>query len=479
MISFVKSLECVAPEATLLFGVLFVLVIGAFKAERFAQLLGITTLVAAIILTQLPSLDQEIFFGSLKIDYMVNFSKILVLSIVLIISLIMYSMRLQYEIMVLTMMSAIGMLFLVSCSNLMTLYMGLELMSLPLYVLATLDKHNTKASEAGIKYFILGAIASSIFLLGAGFTYCFTATLSFDGIAQYYSAFSANSDVVVMPISLLVGLVLMIVALSFKISAVPFHMWTPDVYQGVNTAVTMFLASAPKVAVIILFVRLLMLPFMELYEQWAQVIAVIAVLSMLFGSIGAIMQHNLKRMLAYSSIGHVGFILSGVTVAQEIGVDSILTYLVVYSSMTIATFALLLLLKTKDNKAISNIGDLHGLALQHKKSAFAIMVLMMSMAGIPPFAGFFAKLEILLALIQNASYELAIIFMISAVIAAFYYLRIVKTVYFDEYNGAQLKEKHNTLAFVITGLVAFNILYVILHGSLLKLIEPAAHTLIK
>jgi NADH-quinone oxidoreductase subunit N len=333
-------------------------------------------------------------------------------------------------------------------------------MSLPLYVMAASRINDSNSTESGLKYFILGAISSGILLLGISFMYGFTSCIGFDCIYDYYANLNAGSESVVMPVGFLLGLILVMIALAFKISAVPFHMWTPDVYQGAPTFVTMFFASAPKVSALLVLCRILMEPFSELCAQWQQVLLFLAIASMLVGSLGAIMQHNIKRMLAYSSIGHIGFMLCALLTAEEDGLRAMIAYIIIYSSMTIGIFSYLVVLKKKGDELI-NIADLNGFSKHSLTGAIMIVVFMMSMAGIPPFAGFFAKFYVLSALLASELYVLSAIFMVAAVISAFYYLRVLKAVFFDASSSGAFERYDKGLSiYMVALMVIFNAFYI-------------------
>ncbi len=479
MSSIIESLYLFSPEIVLVLGAMVALMLGAFGQVRMANIFAIAVLVCtAFIVFYGPSQDMKAFGGMMHLNAFVKYGKILVTFASTFVLLLMFSEKRQFEMPVLVMLSTSGMMFMISSSSLLTLYMGLELMSLPSYIMAAFDRNRSKSTEAGMKYFILGSIASGLFLLGTTFVYGFTGSIAFDGIYDYYVSMSSDAESTAMPIGFLVGLIFIIVALAFKISAVPFHMWTPDVYEGSPTIITTFFASAPKAAGFIILVRLLLDPFAELYVQWQQVLMVISVASMFVGSLGAIMQQNFKRLLAYSSIGHVGFMLAGIVTAENEGIQGVLIYLTIYLSMTIATFACLLMLK-KEGKLIEDIYDLAGLSKSCPNTALALTILMLSMAGVPPLAGFFAKFYILVPLIKAEMYLLAIIFVIASVIASFYYLKIVKIIYFD----AESKKAELSSAFLIKVVVAagalFNVLYIFMPTPLINAAETASLVLFK
>jgi NADH-quinone oxidoreductase subunit N len=329
---------------------------------------------------------------------------------------------------VLVLIATAGMMMMIAANDLIALYLGLELQSLALYVLASFARDSVRSTEAGLKYFVLGAVASGMLLYGASLVYGFAGTTNFDSLAKLF----ADSD---NPgIGLITGIVFISVGLAFKISAVPFHMWTPDVYEGSPTPVTAFFSVAPKTAALVLFVRVMVEPFGGLLVEWRQIIWAIAVASMLLGAIAAINQKNIKRLMAYSSIGHVGYALIGLAAGSAAGVRGILIYMAIYLFMNIGTFAVILCMR-RQGKLVEGIDDLAGLSRTHPALALALAIFMFSMAGIPPLAGFFAKLYVFLAAIDAGLYTLAVIGVVTSVVGAFYYLRIVKLMYFDEPKG--------------------------------------------
>ena len=310
---------------------------------------------------------------------------------------------------------------MISSNDLIVFYMGLELQSLALYVLATFNRNNLKSSEAGLKYFVLSALSSGLLLYGCSLIYGFSGSTNFEIIAS-----QLNSD----EYALTFGIVFILVGLAFKISAVPFHMWAPDVYEGSPTTVTLFFTMVPKIAALTVFIRFLYVPFLELIDQWQMILVFLSIASMLFGAIAAIGQKNIKRLIAYSSIGHIGYALAGVASASNDGIQSSVIYLTIYIVMNLGLFSCLLMLRRNDNY-YESIDDLSGLSKNHPILSFSLLVILFSLAGIPPLAGFFAKFYIFKAVIEQSMYFLAIVGLLSTVIAAFYYLRIIKIIYFD------------------------------------------------
>jgi NADH-quinone oxidoreductase subunit N len=313
------------------------------------------------------------------------------------------------------------MMVMISSNDLIVFYMGLELQSLALYVLATFNRNNLKSSEAGLKYFVLSALSSGLLLYGCSLIYGFSGSTNFEIIA---SQLDSNEY------ALTFGIVFILVGLAFKISAVPFHMWAPDVYEGSPTTVTLFFTMVPKIAALTVFIRFLYVPFLELIDQWQMILVFLSIASMLFGAIAAIGQKNIKRLIAYSSIGHIGYALAGIASASNDGIQSSVIYLTIYIVMNLGFFSCLLMLRRNDNY-YESIDDLSGLSKNHPILSFSLLVILFSLAGIPPLAGFFAKFYIFKAVIEQSMYFLAIVGLLSTVIAAFYYLRIIKIIYFD------------------------------------------------
>lgn len=361
--------------------------------------------------------------------------------------------------------ATLGMMLMVSAVDFISLYLGLELQSLSLYILAAFRKRALRSTEAGVKYFVLGALASGFLLYGISLVYGATGATGFAAIAKAITGQGTS-------LMLIVGLVMVMVGFAFKVSAVPFHMWTPDVYQGAPTPVTAFFAVAPKVAALTLFLRLVTGPFISLHAEMTQILTVLSVLSMVVGALGAIMQTSLKRLLAYSSIGHVGYILIGFAVGAP-AVDSILIYVTLYVFMGLGTFAVILSLRRQGN-LIHDISDLKGLSKTHPRSAFFMALFMFSMAGIPPLAGFFGKLYIFMAAIKAELYALAIFGVVTSVIAAFYYLRVVKVMYFEETEEAPLDPVMSVSlrgVILVTGIVT--LFFFVAPGILLEVTKSA------
>jgi len=382
---------------------------------------------AAVIVATMPTDKVTGFGGSFIVDGFARFLKLLALigsAVAIIMSLdflnSLHERRFEYA--VLIVLATVGMLVMISAGDLIALYLGLELMSLPLYVVAAIDRDSVRSTEAGLKYFVLGALSSGMLLYGCSLIYGFTGTVNFAGIAK--AATNGN-------IGLTFGLVFLFTGLCFKVSAVPFHMWTPDVYEGAPTPVTAFFAAAPKVAAIALFVRAAISAFPGIVVQWQQILVFVSIASMGLGAFAAIGQRNIKRLMAYSSIGHMGYALIGLAAGTAEGVQGVLVYIAIYLAMTLGTFACIIAMR-RASGPVEEIADLAGLYRTKPAMAFFLAMLLFSLAGIPPLAGFFAKLYVFFAAIHAGLYTLAVIGVLASVVGAYYYLMIVKTIYFDD-----------------------------------------------
>jgi len=466
----------VMPEIVLAVGAMLLLLIGVALGERSAGLVnGLSVLVMAIVammLSTLPPGKHVLFGGSFVVDDFARFLKLLVLigsagALVLAFDYLKLERQEKFEFGVLVLLSTLGMMMLISAADLIALYLGLELMSLSLYVLAASDRDNVKSTEAGLKYFVLGALSSGMLLYGASLIYGFTGTVNFAGIAK--ATYAGAS------IGLIFGLVFLFVGFCFKISAVPFHMWTPDVYEGAPTPVAAFFAAAPKVAGIAIFVRASVTAFPGIAHEWQQILTFVSIASMTLGAFAAIGQRNIKRLLAYSSIGHMGYALVGLDADSVQGVQALLIYMSIYVSMTLGAFACVLAMR-RDGTLVENISDLAGLSRTHPTMAFFLAMLLFSLAGIPPLAGFFAKFYVFLAAIKAGLYLLAVIGVLTSVVGAYYYLAIIKTMYFDEpVKGFQTMPPLLSFVLGITGLV--NILFFVYPAPILGAATAAAQSL--
>jgi NADH-quinone oxidoreductase subunit N len=375
----------------------------------------------------------------------------------------------RFEFPILILFAVLGMMLMISANDLISLYVGLEMQSLSLYVMAAIQRDDERATEAGLKYFVLGAVASGLLLYGASLVYGFAGTTNFDALAVLFNGGETSTGVVI-------GIVFILAGLSFKVSAVPFHMWTPDVYEGAPTPVTAFFAVAPKIAALALFLRVMIGPFGGLIEHWQQIIVLVSILSMALGAFAAINQRNIKRLMAYSSIGHVGYALVGLAAGTEIGVRGVLIYLSIYLVMNIGTFACILCMR-RGGRMVEEIDDLAGLGKTHPLLAATLVVFMFSLAGIPPLAGFFGKLYVFLAAIESGLYLLAILGVIASVVGAFYYLRIIKIMYFDEALDALDKPIGRDLSAVIGVSALIIILFFAYPGPVINSAQAAAKAL--
>ena len=421
----------VLPELVLAAGAMVLLMIGAWRGDQSTAALSgfavMLLILAGVLILLMPADKTVAFGGSFAVDAFSRYLKLLVLVgsigvVLLSVEFLRDLQRRKFEYPILILLATTGMLMLISAADLIALYLGFELMSLSLYVMAAIDRDNARSTEAGLKYFVLGALSSGMLLYGASLIYGFTGTVSFVGIAQ------AVGD---GGLGLTFGLVFLLAGLCFKVSAVPFHMWTPDVYQGAPTPVTAFFAAAPKVAAIAIFMRVSIAAFPGIALQWQQIIVFVSIASMALGSFAAIGQRNIKRLMAYSSIAHMGFALVGLAAGTSDGIQGVLVYMAIYVAMTLGTFACIISMR-RHGKPVEDISDLAGLARTKPVMAFFFAVLMFSMAGVPPLAGFFAKFYVFLAAIQAGLFTLAVLGVISSVVGAYYYLMIVKTMYFDE-----------------------------------------------
>jgi len=464
-----------APELLLAVGALVLLMLGVTSGERSARFvngLSVWLLIAvAAVVMLMPGGRHSLFEGAFVVDDFARFLKLLVLAgsagaLILSLDYLVKERQQKFEYGPLVLLSTLGMMLLVSAADLIALYLGLELMSLALYVVAASNRDSVRSTEAGLKYFVLGALSSGMLLYGASLIYGFTGTISFAGIAKAAS----HGD-----IGLVFGLVFLFVGFCFKVSAVPFHMWTPDVYEGAPTPVTAFFASAPKVAAIAIFVRATMTAFPGITEQWQQIVVFVSIASMLLGSFAAIGQKNIKRLMAYSSIGHMGFALVGLAAGTPEGVQGVLIYMSIYVAMTLGTFAVILAMR-RDGILVEQISDLAGLARTHPTMAFFFAVLMFSLAGIPPLAGFFAKFYVFLAAIKAGLYGLAVLGVLASVVGAYYYLAIVKTVYFDE-PAKSFSAMPVTLRLVLAVGGLINVLFFAYPAPLIGAAEAAAKSL--
>jgi NADH-quinone oxidoreductase subunit N len=460
------------PEIILAVGAMALLMLGAYseRSTPVANLGAIVLLIAAAFVT-LGIPNGKLFGGSFVIDDFARFFKILAFvgsafAILMSLDYLAVERQQKFEYAVLILLSTVGMGMMISAGDLIALYLGVELMSLALYVVAASNRDSVRSTEAGLKYFVLGALSSGMLLYGCSLIYGFTGNVSFAGIAKA----SGQGG-----IGLIFGLVFLFAGLCFKVSAVPFHMWTPDVYEGAPTPVTAFFAAAPKVAAMAIFARATISAFPAIVHQWQQIIVFVAIASMLLGAFAAIGQRNIKRLMAYSSIGHVGFALIGLAAGTAEGIQGVLVYMSIYLAMTLGTFAAILSMRRGEGM-VEEIGDLAGLARSNPPMAFFLALLLFSLAGIPPLAGFFAKYYVFLGAIKAGLYGLAVIGVLASVVGAYYYLMIVKIMYFDE-PAAGFNSMPGELKLVLGVAGLFNLLFFVYPAPLIEAAGVAAKSL--
>jgi len=425
-----QTIVYILPELFLSITMMFLLMLGVFikKSFKLVNLLTILSLIFAIalILNQ-PNETIKIFNESYIIDKLSIFMKVLTLLFCIFVLLLSKDYiknnsidKIEYPIIIIA--STLGMILMISSYDLIIFYLGLELQSLCLYILASFKRDDERSTEAGLKYFVLSALASGLLLYGCSLIYGFTGSTNFEIISENLR--EANTGAVF-------GMVFIIVGLAFKVSAVPFHMWTPDVYEGSPTSVTSFFALVPKIAALTVFIRFMYVPFINVISHWQTIIIFLSIASMILGAVAAIGQSNIKRLMAYSSIGHMGYALAGLAPGTNAGIHSTIIYLTIYLVMNLGAFGCIFMMK-RENVFYEKINDLSGLSKNHPMLALGFLIILFSLAGMPPLAGFFAKFYIFMAVIEAKMYTLAIIGLVTTVVSAFYYLRIIKVIYFDK-----------------------------------------------
>ena len=425
-----QTIVYILPELFLSIAIMFLLMLGVFikKSFKLVNLLTILSLLFAIVLIlNQPNEIVKIFNESYIIDQLSIFMKVLTLLFCFFVLLSSKDYiksnnidKIEYPVIILA--STLGMILMISSYDLIIFYLGLELQSLCLYILASFKRDDERSTEAGLKYFVLSALASGLLLYGCSLIYGFTGSTNFEIISENLD--EANTGAVF-------GIVFIIVGLAFKVSAVPFHMWTPDVYEGSPTSVTSFFALVPKIAAISVFIRFMYVPFVNVISQWQTIIIFLSIASMILGAVAAIGQSNIKRLMAYSSIGHMGYALAGLATGTNSGIQSTIIYLTIYLVMNLGAFGCIFMMK-RENVFYENINDLSGLSKNHPMIALSFLIILFSLAGIPPLAGFFAKFYVFMAVIEVKMYTLAIIGLVTTVVSAFYYLRVIKVIYFDK-----------------------------------------------
>ena len=465
------NLNLVLPEIFISLSIMFLLILGVFKKDSSKIIYNLSILIllitAVITFNETLAINRvTLFDDSIIVDYLSSLMKIITLLGAFMVLLISSSylktfkiFKIEYPILILC--SVLGMMVMISSNDLLVFYMGLELQSLALYVLATFNRDQIKSSEAGLKYFVLSALSSGLLLYGCSLIYGFSGSTNFDEIAK-----QLNYNEYILTF----GIVFILVGLAFKVSAVPFHMWAPDVYEGSPTSVTLFFTMVPKIAALTVFIRFLYVPFLNLIDQWQLIIVFLSISSMLFGAIAAIGQTNLKRLIAYSSISHIGYTLAGLATNTNEGLQSSIIYITIYIVMNLALFSCLLMLK-RNNQYYEDIDDLSGLSKNHPLLSLSLLIILFSLAGIPPLAGFFAKFYIFKAVLEQSMYFLAIVGLLSTVVAAFYYLRIIKIIYFDK-EKEKFDNDHNLwLKFSLTFSTILILLYFISPSQLIDVVS--------
>ena len=466
-----ENLNLVLPEIFISISIMVLLILGVFKndSSKITFNLSLFAILITTIITfnETFSVTRETLFNeSVVIDSMSSLMKIITLIggfLVLVISSTYLKTfkiyNIEYPVLILS--SILGMMVMISSNDLIVFYMGLELQSLALYVLATYNRDQLKSSEAGLKYFVLSALSSGLLLYGCSLVYGFSGSTNFDIISN-----QLNSNEYVLTF----GIVFILVGLAFKISAVPFHMWAPDVYEGSPTTVTLFFTMVPKIAALTVFIRFLYVPFLNLIDQWQMIIVFLSIASMIFGAVAAIGQTNIKRLIAYSSISHIGYTLAGLATASNEGIQSSIIYISIYVVMNLAIFCCLLMLRRKD-QYYEDISDLSGLSKNHPILSLCLLVILFSLAGIPPLAGFFAKFYVFKAVLEQSMFFLAIVGLLSTVVAAFYYLRIIKIIYFDKEKDKYDTDHNLWLKFSLTVSTILILLYFIFPSQLIEVVS--------
>lgn len=480
-VSYFDGLSLISAEIWLVCASMFLLLLGACRKGKdnfvIVLRLGVVALAVTIAII-IAGIDDAgtILSGQFSVSSFTQFVKILILISTILVLLISVGFfksiegARKFEFVILVMLSVVGMMMMVSSASLMALYVGLELQSLALYVLASLNRDSKRSSEAGVKYFVLGSLSSAILLYGCSFVYGFTGTLQFDALAERIVAGDNN-------LGLLFGFILVLVGLLFKISAVPFHMWTPDVYEGSPTPVTAFFSVAPKIAALGLLITVLLNPFANLIVEWQQILLFVSMVTMIIGALGALPQNNIKRLMAYSSIGHVGYMLMGVVSAKDGGISAVLIYLAIYMTMSIGVFASILLMRSKSLTSggtyLELISDMSGLHKNHPVRALLLAIFMLSMAGIPPFAGFWGKFFIFESAISAGFYSLAIVGIVTSVVATYYYLRIIKVMYFEDGEVSFDRDICASLRLVLFVVAIFNVFFFVYPSALFEIAKGA------
>jgi len=487
---YLPDFNFILVEGVLVVTALLILAEGAFRKSLepqvlrrfcFTAILGLSVALGILILQHKAGMRGISFAGQIAQDDFIYLAKVLILvgaAAVLAISLssMIREYLLSFEYCALILLATVGMLLMVGANDFLSLFVGLEMQGLSLYVLAALNRTQVTASEAALKYFVLGAFATALYLYGTSLIYGFSGSTNFETLASVVHTEKVGN----LSLGLLIGIVFIIAAFAFKVAAVPFHMWTPDVYQGCPLPITIFIAATPKVTAMLVFLRLMMVPFMDLYGEWQSLIIFLSFASMVLGAFAALRQTDLKRLLAYSAIGQMGYVLMGIAAGNNEGAQAVFVYLILYLIMIIGTFGCLLSLQGRNPYGIKNIEDLSGISALHPRIAFILALFMFSLAGIPPLAGFFAKLFVFKAAISADLYGLAIVGGLTSVVAAYYYLKIVKVMYFDtipevpSLSYAQAVVLPFEMAVVLNICAIITLFFFVFPMPLLELVERAA-----
>ena len=466
----IDNINFIFPEILISIFLMMLLILGVFRKNSSSLIYNLSILTLVIILVLVLTFPQGTTVKLFNDGYIIDDLSIYMKSITIISGIfvmltsskylkIIKIYQIEYPILLLS--SILGMIIMISSNDLIVFYMGLELQSLALYVLASFNRSNILSSESGLKYFVLSALSSGILLYGCSLIYGFSGSTNFYLISE---------NIKNLEYSGVFGIVFILVGLAFKISAVPFHMWAPDVYEGSPTSVTLFFSILPKIAALSVFIRILYVPFFDLINQWQMIIIFLSVASMIFGGVAAIGQKNLKRLVAYSSISHMGYALAGLSTGTNYGIQSSITYISIYLVMNLALFSCLFMMKIQ-NKYFENIEDLSGISKNHPLLSFAFLIILFSLAGIPPLAGFFAKFYIFMAVIEQSMYFLAITGLLATVVSAFYYLRIIKVIYFDPEKIKYDKDHNLGLKLTLIVSIFFLITYFVYPSILTELVN--------
>lgn len=468
------------PEITLAIGAMVLLLVGVYRKNagmRLSAFLAAGLFLVTMVMVGFGPAERTVSLdGLFVLDAFASFTKLLTLAaaaLTLIMSLAWFKDQglSRHEYPVLIVLATLGMLMMISANDLMTLYIGLELQSLALYVVASFNRDSVKSTEAGLKYFVLGALSSGMLLYGCSLVYGFTGTTNFDAIGVAFAASSGSSS-----LGFIIGMTFIAAGLAFKISAVPFHMWTPDVYEGAPTPVTAFFAAAPKIAGVALLIRVLMGPMAGAMEDWQQIVIFMSIASMVLGAFAAIGQTNIKRLMAYSSIGHVGYALVGLSTGTVEGVEAVLIYMAIYLAMNIGAFGCILAMKVPEGY-FENISDLAGLARTRPQLATAFAILLFSLAGIPPLAGFFGKFYVFMAAVDAGLYTLAVVGVLASVVGAYYYVRIIKIMFIDDPIIESVVPLPRELRLIVGASALFTLVFFIYPAPLLRIADIAAASL--